>query len=66
MKEEFSRDELKKSMMVHREDNEAFQAYMHRLDTDPDVKWIQGSTPEETMELLKQRLQVKDREKLED
>jgi hypothetical protein len=45
-------------MMDHREDDDAFQAYMHRLHTDPDVKWIRGDTPE-GMKLFEKRLKQK-------
>lgn len=43
---EMPRAELRKYILDHRTDEEAFQAYMHRLDTDPDIKWIRGDTPE--------------------
>lgn len=51
-----TRNELKKYLITHREDEEAFQVYMQCLDTD--VKWVEGDTPE-GMKLFDMKLKQK-------
>ena len=59
--ESMDRAELKTYMMTHREDDEAFRAYVHRLRTDSDVKIISGSCDDEGIRklegLIKQKTQ---------
>ena len=50
--ESMNRAELKTYMMTHREDDEAFRAYIDRLHTDPDVKIISGRCDDEGMKKL--------------
>lgn len=59
--ERMNRAELKTYMMTHRDDDEAFRAYIHRLRTDSDVKIISGNCDNEGMKelenLIKQKTQ---------
>ena len=50
--ESMNRAELKTYMMTHREDDEAFRAYIDRLHTDSDVKIISGRCDDEGMKKL--------------
>lgn len=60
--ESMSRAELKAYITTHREDNEAFRAYIDRLHTDPEVKIISGRCDDEGMEMLSGLIKQKSQE----
>lgn len=61
--EAMSRLELRKYISAHRDDDEAFAAYMHRLKTDPTIKWHSGGCDEEGMQKFESLIRQRDRKR---
>jgi hypothetical protein len=52
-----SRQELRRYVLTHREDEEALQIYMERLKTEPGVIRHRGGLAEQDLEQLEQLIQ---------